>query len=339
MSLPLRQSTVYDLSSLRLHANSERVQSDRRFRRSQLAVRDSRGNWIAKDAGGLGRVTRYRTIRDKEQGREMSVDVARSEDEGLTSGGMAVTNSEEEPVIKTKRARKRRKFYNDFDYIASQTTHGSSSSTPQPEGLPLESTFSPNPVNLPPPSSDLLKCLHYVTNQYYHEHGQLLNSSKDYRREKKERRLAKLGTRHPRPLHAKTADEDEEDGSDSESSDESDNSDGDEDAKKSSEPMREAENKKKRRKKRKGEPKRQKTMLVDMYRTMNGSALMALGMLIQEHVIESLTPRIPEDWESSNSDAENQSIQPNGGDDSSDEPTGRPSIVENGDESSVQGQH
>lgn len=39
---------------------------------------------------------------------------------------------------------------------------------------------------------DLLKCIHYFASTYYSEMGQLRDSSKEYRREKKLRRLRKL---------------------------------------------------------------------------------------------------------------------------------------------------
>ncbi|KAF7309688.1 hypothetical protein MIND_00340200 [Mycena indigotica] len=34
----------------------------------------------------------------------------------------------------------------------------------------------------------------------------------------------------------------------------------------------------------------------DMYKTMDGSALLAIGMLLQEHVSRALATRIPSDW-------------------------------------------
>ncbi|KAK7030733.1 hypothetical protein R3P38DRAFT_2930205 [Favolaschia claudopus] len=35
----------------------------------------------------------------------------------------------------------------------------------------------------------------------------------------------------------------------------------------------------------------------DMYKTMDGSALLAIGMLLQEHIGQLLTPKIPDGWE------------------------------------------
>jgi len=36
---------------------------------------------------------------------------------------------------------------------------------------------------------------------------------------------------------------------------------------------------------------------VDMYKVFDGSAMMALGMLVQEHIAHLLRPSIPESWE------------------------------------------
>ncbi|ESK98048.1 hypothetical protein Moror_484 [Moniliophthora roreri MCA 2997] len=299
-----RQSTVYDLTSLRLHADSARVQQserNRKLRFSRLTVRDSRGNWIARDAGGLGRVTRYRTLHGREQEREQSVGVSTSDDEAFGGKGkerMSDSDGDEERGLRTKRARKKRKFDNDFGYIAPSSTYERFSSTPIPQTSTPECLLSSGPSLLPPPSSDLLKCIHYMTSKYYHERGQLLNSSKDYRKERKERRLAKLRRRYPRPL-SKGAPDDREDGVDEvneddpefSSSDESNGSDG------TTKLQREHREEAGIRGKRRRGVERQRNIMVDMYKTMNGSALMALGMLIQEHVAEFLRPQIPEDWE------------------------------------------
>ncbi|KAJ6518691.1 hypothetical protein C8R45DRAFT_1065630 [Mycena sanguinolenta] len=38
----------------------------------------------------------------------------------------------------------------------------------------------------------------------------------------------------------------------------------------------------------------------DMYKTMDGSALLAIGMLLQEQIAQILAPKIPDDWEQGN---------------------------------------
>ena len=108
-----RQSTVYDLTSLRLHPDGTRVlrtESNRRLRVAKYSVQDSRGNWIANDAGGSGHVTRYRTSREEGEGPV---------DEGLERELDSLTVEEGDPHLKDYRAKKRRKFEHDFDFISS----------------------------------------------------------------------------------------------------------------------------------------------------------------------------------------------------------------------------
>ncbi|KAJ7066755.1 hypothetical protein C8F01DRAFT_1366201 [Mycena amicta] len=44
----------------------------------------------------------------------------------------------------------------------------------------------------------------------------------------------------------------------------------------------------------------------DMYKTMDGSALLAVGMLLQEHIARTLATRIPADWEAEDDHEEPQ---------------------------------
>ncbi|KAJ7180532.1 hypothetical protein C8R46DRAFT_1069756, partial [Mycena filopes] len=109
------------------------------------------------------------------------------------------------------------------------------------------------------PSADLLKCIHHFACNYYSERGQLLNSGATYSREKVERRLAKLAAQN------KTRSQD-----------------GDSDQENASGKTKTFRSNEKHR---------------DMYRMLDGSALLVLGMLLQEHVGRLLTPRVPEGWE------------------------------------------
>ena len=57
MNSSKRNSTVHDLTSLRLHPDGTRVGTvATSARHAQHIIQDRRGNWIAGDAGGLGRV-------------------------------------------------------------------------------------------------------------------------------------------------------------------------------------------------------------------------------------------------------------------------------------------
>ncbi|KAF7294429.1 hypothetical protein MKEN_01435400 [Mycena kentingensis (nom. inval.)] len=119
-------------------------------------------------------------------------------------------------------------------------------------------TRLPGPSTFSPPSSDLLKCIHHYASSYYSERGQLFNDSRTFRKERKRRRLAKKARL--------------ELGSDAESEQE-------EPPKKMVAPASAKERRK------------------DMYKTMDGSALLAIGMLLQEHIAHNLAARIPVDWE------------------------------------------
>jgi len=125
-----------------------------------------------------------------------------------------------------------------------------------------------------------------MTCQFYHERGQLLNSSREFRRQRKIRRLAKL-QHSTKPVEDPEDDDGNDHESESDSNEEEYDTDSDEDDQRTpggpeedkrdsvdnEEKEHEAEsstNSKKRQKK-------GRNPVIDMYRTMNGSALMALG--------------------------------------------------------------
>ncbi|KAG6902203.1 hypothetical protein C0995_003035 [Termitomyces sp. Mi166 len=128
------------------------------------------------------------------------------------------------------------------------------------------------------PSSDLLKSIHYFASSYYHERGQLFNATQDYRQMRKQNRLKKLEQQ-------KKAEADRE------------NSESDEDS----------EQDETNRPRRGGRKKGVTGKIVhrkDMYKMLDGSALMAIGMLIQEYVSRTLEVRIPNGWEDMMRDAD-----------------------------------
>jgi len=104
-----RRSSAYDFASLRLHPDGTRVSqsssTNRNPRNSRLTLQDSRGNWIARDAAGLTTVPKYRRVRqlaqDEEQGSSSS------------SGKKRKANGKKPDP----RAVKRRKFYDDFEFL------------------------------------------------------------------------------------------------------------------------------------------------------------------------------------------------------------------------------
>ena len=134
---PSRYSTVYDLTSLRLHPDGKRVSqtaSTVRSRKTKPEVCDSRGNWIARDAGGLGQVpkrtTRQRRARQQENESDLEGEVfdfsgvngGESDDEqkARTWKGKGKARQFEEDAEyqpKSERARKRRKFADDLDFL------------------------------------------------------------------------------------------------------------------------------------------------------------------------------------------------------------------------------
>ncbi|THU91043.1 hypothetical protein K435DRAFT_863757 [Dendrothele bispora CBS 962.96] len=353
MSTPHR-STVYDLSSLRLHRDGTSIrksEKNKRLHHSKLAVRDSRGYWIARDAGGLVNVPqRYRTHaqtsteRDDTESNEegLCLDGGRegqgTDDRGRKGNEKEITSDAEDADAyaetrnyKTSRAEaraeKRRKFMHDFDFLTPDTAL--SNNTTSRSG-PV------SPLRCDPPSSELLKCIHYLASRFYDEQGQLTNSSREYRKERKARRLAKFAKHR---LAAKTKSKGhlkgDPDGSDIESSsasglESSECSDKLSDLElddRSSEdkggverPEDEMQSSAQRLASSakgggKSKVKRKQNRITDMYKTMDGSALMVIGkkpapsdlsffgivdhfgtigMLLQEHVSENLRPRIPE---------------------------------------------
>ncbi|KAK0491599.1 hypothetical protein IW261DRAFT_1323790 [Armillaria novae-zelandiae] len=265
---PRRRTTIYDFSSLRVHTDGTRVEQTDRNRRPvshKNTARDSRGNWTARDAAGQWRVKRR---------RRNSSPIEPDEGKGKQK---ALESSEEEPTIVTKRAQKRRKFVEDFSFLdvdvpaaSYQVTSGAVQGND-----PVFSYFSA-------PSSDLLKCVHHFASVYYSERGQLLNASKQYRLERKARQMKRL---------AKAKRE--------ESNDDRDPLDEDghlQDTEQPASDEEEPDDKEARPRRRGQKPKnRIGVSRRDMYKLMDGTALMAIGILLQEHVAHLLEPDIPDE--------------------------------------------
>ncbi len=104
---PRRQTTLFDLSSLRVHPDGTRVdQTDYnlRVKRHARAARDAHGNWMAHDAGGS--VAVKRRLKQKE-GKQGGTDISKD------------SSDEEEQVAQAlkPRAAKRQKFSQDYSFL------------------------------------------------------------------------------------------------------------------------------------------------------------------------------------------------------------------------------
>lgn len=123
-----RISTVHDLASLRLHPDGTRVNNSAnnvRPRKAKYVAKDTRGNWIAEDAGGLGRVKTRRM-------KKTEVAVESIDDDGLepsSSKGKATAEDqregevegqdEGEPSFRNRRTKQRKTFQDDFAFLDS----------------------------------------------------------------------------------------------------------------------------------------------------------------------------------------------------------------------------
>ncbi|KAG5651259.1 hypothetical protein H0H81_009303 [Sphagnurus paluster] len=250
--MPGRRSTVYDLASLRLHPDGTRVQQSTSANlrmRHVASAQDARGNWFARDAAGSAKVAKYRRVRDDKDGEGEAGDSGKDTELQTTAKGNRKEKEKEKTSKRTgkklkARPAKRQKFLHDFDFLAPETNVPSSSSSEQPL-----------------PSSDLLKSIHYFASSYYHERGQLMNLTKDYRVMRKQNTLRRRAEKERAEVE------------------------GDEEALK---PVR-------RGGVIKGSGK--KIYPKDMYKILDGSALVAIGMLMQEYVVQMLEVRIPDGWE------------------------------------------
>ena len=114
-----RRSTVFDYSNLRLHSDGTRVyqkSTNLRPRLAKVAVRTSRQNWIARDAGGLANIHEFK--RAKKTSQDLQAD--EGEDINLASGTESTSPTpDDEPRIKRKdeRPAKRRRFLENLDYL------------------------------------------------------------------------------------------------------------------------------------------------------------------------------------------------------------------------------
>ncbi|KAG2359388.1 hypothetical protein BDR07DRAFT_1336834, partial [Suillus spraguei] len=199
-----RKSTTHDLATLRLHPDGSRVQQssvNRSTRTAPSTVPDTRGNWIARDAGGKAAVRKTRNASakvDVEDGE--FIEIRLSDELGEEELTVGTSKKDEEKAIESDeedstgdrtgrnfRARKRRSFTETFRFwlphprvVSFYAQNQPPKATPHPSG----------PITRKSPSSfnDLLKCIHHFASRYYQEKGVLSNRSRGYRDERKTRR-------------------------------------------------------------------------------------------------------------------------------------------------------
>ncbi|EGO02131.1 hypothetical protein SERLA73DRAFT_71269 [Serpula lacrymans var. lacrymans S7.3] len=272
-----RKSTVHDLASLRLHPDGSRVQqssSNTRIRTAKYTTQDNRGNWIARDAGGLGKEI---VIEGPMKGSETS-----TSKEKMTNDGEIDQAEADDTAMSWRdhRARKRRIFNKDMDYLTARSV----SKTQQASGshisldIPPKSLTQLSTETLLEPSSDLLKCVHHFASRFYSDRGQLFDASKEYRQEKSERRLRRLSEKSPFK-HVSLREESRE----SEMNDDHSTTDEEATSGKDSEKKEDEER----------ESRSTKICQKDMYKVFDGSALIAIGMLLQEYVARTLVTTNP----------------------------------------------
>ncbi|KAG1752384.1 uncharacterized protein EDB91DRAFT_513116 [Suillus paluster] len=307
-----RKSTTHDLATLRLHPDGSRVQQssiNRRTRTAPSTVPDTRGNWIARDAGGKAAVrkTRNTSARADDEDGEF-IDIRLSDElveEELTvrtskKGKQKATESDSEDsggkrTGRNFRARKRRSFTDDWSFLAPSPPRV----FPQPESTSEDdsSSYSSDSdseseeikITLPDPSPELLKCIHHFASRYYQEQGVLSDRSRGFRDERKTRRSKKSAinihdqtTRKP-ALWTRDSSLDAEDDEDEWEDEEDEREDGEDEWEDEDEDMEDGEN-----------PSRNdENVKKDMYKALDGSALVAIGIILQEQIAHAMTAGFP----------------------------------------------
>ncbi|KAI0257010.1 hypothetical protein BJV78DRAFT_1277609 [Lactifluus subvellereus] len=263
ISTSRRRSTVHDLATLRLHPDGTRVPitSPPRVgaytsRRCNIG-RDTCGNRIARDAAGLGVVPKRILVAEDDEGEDILL-------------GNADVSNDETTSLKSRRGQRMKRRRVDIDVGFLRGPVGGALQTGDADVI--------EEMSWPPPSSDLLKCVHYFTSRYYAARGLLSDRARIYRRKRERRRKAR---------DVQTADADADDLF---AEDEADT----ENFVFAEESCREDIVQDRLASERKGPCPENAP---DMYKALDGSALMAIGMLLQEHVSTLLKPNVPPGWE------------------------------------------
>ena len=162
-----RLSTVFDYADLRLHPDGTRVyQKPSNFRPSiiKVAVQNSRASWIARDAGGSGKIHKMRPRGKMEEqgasrgteGEDLAVLVAEVEEEIEVDVEVDEESDEQGKSSKEtkkrkgkpadKRKAKRQKFAIDYDYLLPKSSGPHEVETPMvDDSVNDEAIFLPEP--------------------------------------------------------------------------------------------------------------------------------------------------------------------------------------------------
>ncbi|KAI0003804.1 hypothetical protein BJV74DRAFT_881612 [Russula compacta] len=282
MSTARRRSTVHDFSTLRLHPDGTRVpiNSPPRARlhdpRTPNTGRDSRSNRVARDAAGLGVVPKRAVMCEDDGGQEISIGPDVSDDEVQTI----------KPRV-PRRRKWRRRIDDNVEFLGNagndDARRAGDSTTSKVNGEVVMSWPAPSSVRTARSFFHITRIplIILFVRRYYAAQGLLSDRSRVYRREQRQRK-ARVVQAAPLGAEAEADDlfvEDEED---------SENGSGRDD--------QYEEGVVKGREKGEEESTSPKS-LPDMYKAFDGSALMAIGMLLQEHVSMLLKPNIPPRWE------------------------------------------
>lgn len=284
-----RRSTTHDLAALRLHPDGSRVQQasvSSRPRTSKYTIVDARGNRIARDAGGRNSVKRRRTVDVVVDGQERETIKLSPEDDGddgdvfvrrrhrrTQSKGKGKQRADEsenreddkesDPEQLDARTKRRISFLRDFSFLdPPEVTIGRSFESKEPSDT--------TGISFSPPAPELLKSIHHFAACYYRERGQLFDRSTASRtRNRKKHNIYMMAADKMRM--SETDNEMWEDRDDNESA-EGGGSDG------------EGNGKDNARVASSHDPD-----VKDMYKAFDGSALMAIGILMQEQIAHILT--------------------------------------------------
>lgn len=299
-----RKSTTHDLATLRLHPDGSRVQQssiNRRKRTAPSTVPDTRGNWIARDAGGNAAVRKTRSASAKVDDEDGElIDIRLSDELGedrfivgkTTKGKEKASESDEDDGTGDRtgrnfRARKRRSFTEDLSFLAPspprcvfpRTESISEDDSSSSSSSDSDSESDAIKVKLPDPSPELLKCIHHFASRYYQEKGVLSDRSRGHRDERKIRRckssVSNIHDQTTRKPALWTRDSSLDVDNDDQWEDEKHQLRDEEDEWEDEEGD--------------GENASRNEEHKDMYKALDGSALVAIGIILQEQIAHAMT--------------------------------------------------